>query len=146
MVIPPVRNLRCFHFQHTTAAGPAQECERRRILFEKTGLTIPDRCGILTLANLRRCGGMVDTGDLKSPGSDTVPVRVRSPAPTGSSQYRGVEQLAARRAHNPEVGGSNPPPATIKKQPNNRAVFFIAKKMFPFIGFGSNFPSLWRSY
>ena len=24
---------------------------------------------------------LVDTGDLKSPGSDTVPVRVRSPAP-----------------------------------------------------------------
>ncbi len=26
---------------------------------------------------------------------------------------RGVEQLVARRAHNPEVGGSSPPPATI---------------------------------
>ena len=26
--------------------------------------------------------------------------------------YRGVEQLVARRAHNPEVGGSNPPSAT----------------------------------
>ena len=30
---------------------------------------------------IRRCGGMVDTGDLKSPGSNAVPVRVRSPAP-----------------------------------------------------------------
>ena len=29
-------------------------------------------------------------------------------------QYRGVEQLVARRAHNPEVGGSSPPPATTK--------------------------------
>ena len=38
-----------------------------------------------------------------------MPVRPRSPAP-----YRGVEQLVARRAHNPEVGGSSPPPATIK--------------------------------
>ena len=28
--------------------------------------------------------------------------------------HRGIEQLAARRAHNPEVGGSSPPPATIK--------------------------------
>ena len=28
-----------------------------------------------------RCGGTVDTGDLKSPGSDPVPVRVRPPAP-----------------------------------------------------------------
>ena len=30
-----------------------------------------------------------------------------------SKQYRGVEQLVARRAHNPEVAGSNPVPATI---------------------------------
>ena len=27
--------------------------------------------------------------------------------------YRGVEQLAARRAHNPKVVGSNPAPATM---------------------------------
>ena len=27
-------------------------------------------------------------------------------------QYRGVEQLVARRAHNPEAGGSSPSPAT----------------------------------
>lgn len=27
-------------------------------------------------------------------------------------QYRGVEQLAARWAHNPKVGGSSPSPAT----------------------------------
>lgn len=53
----------------------------------------------------------VDTGDLKSPGSNTVPVRVRSPAPP-QFQYRGVEQLVARRAHNPEAVGSNPAPAT----------------------------------
>ena len=29
------------------------------------------------------------------------------------NEYRGVEQLVARRAHNPEVVGSNPSPATI---------------------------------
>ena len=29
------------------------------------------------------------------------------------SYYRGVEQLAARRAHNPKVTGSNPVPAII---------------------------------
>ena len=28
------------------------------------------------------------------------------------TQYRGVEQLVARRAHNPEAGGSSPSPAT----------------------------------
>ena len=30
------------------------------------------------------------------------------------NEYRGVEQLVARRTHNPEVVGSNPSPATIK--------------------------------
>ena len=34
-----------------------------------------------------------------------------SPAP-----YRGVEQLVARRAHNPEVAGSSPVPATSEKK------------------------------
>ena len=75
-------------------------------------------CGNLLLALIRRCGGMVDTGDLKSPGSNTVPVRVRSPAPSGKTIYRGVEQLVARRAHNPEVGGSSPPSATISSVHN----------------------------
>ena len=28
------------------------------------------------------------------------------------NKYRGIEQLVARRAHNPEVVGSNPSPAT----------------------------------
>ena len=50
---------------------------------------------------------LADARDLKSRGSDPVPVRPRSPAP-----YRGVEQLVARRAHNPEVAGSSPVPAT----------------------------------
>ena len=31
-----------------------------------------------------------------------------------TSPYRGVEQLAARRAHNPEAVGSSPTSATIK--------------------------------
>ena len=52
---------------------------------------------------------LADARDLKSRGSNPVPVRSRSPAP-----YRGIEQLVARRAHNPEVGGSSPPPATIR--------------------------------
>ncbi len=38
-----------------------------------------------------------------------IPKNLRS-----SPQYRGIEQLEARRAHNPEAGGSSPPPATIK--------------------------------
>ena len=40
-----------------------------------------------------------------------VSVRFRSSAP---KRHRGMEQLAARRAHNPKVAGSNPAPATIK--------------------------------
>ena len=32
---------------------------------------------------------------------------------TGKNKRRGVEQLVARRAHNPEAIGSNPIPATM---------------------------------
>jgi hypothetical protein len=39
------------------------------------------------------------------------------------SLYRGVEQLVARRAHNPEVLGSSPSPATNKKEPDICPVF-----------------------
>ena len=31
-----------------------------------------------------------------------------------ATKYRGVEQMVARRAHNPEVAGSSPVPATSK--------------------------------
>ena len=31
-----------------------------------------------------------------------------------ATKYRGVEQMVARRAHNPEVAGSSPVSATIK--------------------------------
>ena len=38
--------------------------------------------------------------------------------------HRGVEQLVARRAHNPEAGGSSPSPATKKKTLKFSASFF----------------------
>ena len=41
-----------------------------------------------------------------------------------AKEYRGVEQLEARRAHNPEVVGSSPASAT-KIQP-----FLIRKRLF----------------
>ena len=96
--------------------SPSIFVERQK--YHRRVLTVGHKCGILILALIRRCGGMVDTGDLKSPGSNTVPVRVRSPAPSGTIKYRGVEQLVARRAHNPEVGGSSPPSATILSDQN----------------------------
>ena len=42
-----------------------------------------------------------------------------------SPTYRGVEQLVARRAHNPEVGGSSPPSAT-KQDISSEVSFFRA--------------------
>ncbi len=38
--------------------------------------------------------------------------------------YRGIEQLVARRAHNPEVGGSSPSPATEKEVGQLSNLFF----------------------
>ncbi len=40
-------------------------------------------------------------------------------------KYRGVEQLVARRAHNPKVIGSSPVPATKKKPCTCVQGFFI---------------------
>ena len=62
---------------------------------------------------------LADAQDLKSCDSNIVPVRPRFSAPTSvtrTSYRRGVEQLVARRAHNPEVVGSNPSPATKQLQ------------------------------
>ena len=41
-----------------------------------------------------------------------------------ASHCRGVEQLVARRAHNPEAAGSNPVPATKKSDRPKRDGFF----------------------
>ena len=49
--------------------------------------------------------------------------------------YRGVEQLVARRAHNPKVGGSSPPPATlIGKSPAFRFFCWLSLCMRGFAG------------
>ena len=63
---------------------------------------------------------LADARDLKSRGSDPVPVRPRSPAP-----YRGVEQLVARRAHNPEVVSSSLAPATIQKKVETSNLYLL---------------------
>ena len=43
--------------------------------------------------------------------------------------HRGVEQLVARRAHNPKVAGSNPVPATILRCQFIIGAFFYALKI-----------------
>lgn len=45
-------------------------------------------------------------------GSRRVPLAV-SFGGTHHRPHSGIEQLAARRSHNPEVGGSSPSPVTI---------------------------------
>ena len=46
-------------------------------------------------------------------------------------EYRGVEQLAARRAHNPKVVGSNPAPATrFKKFAKSELFSFLESNFF----------------
>ena len=57
------------------------------------------------LRQIRRGGGMVDTGDLKSPGSNTVPVRVRSPAPKIPRPIRALGFLHVRVGRELEVRG-----------------------------------------
>ena len=44
--------------------------------------------------------------------------------PTFAIQYRGVEQLVARRAHNPKVVGSSPASATNEENPSNLSPCF----------------------
>ena len=43
---------------------------------------------------------------------------------TESEPHRGVEQLVARRAHNPKVVGSSPAPATQERAIRNGCSFF----------------------
>ena len=47
-------------------------------------------------------------------------------APKHTEIYRGVEQLVARRAHNPKVVGSSPAPATKEKVQFNAGHFFYS--------------------
>ena len=60
-----------------------------------------------------------------------------------SATYRGVEQLVARRAHNPEVVGSSPASATIKIPvfTTNTGIFLTFWAVFerPIFAFWANF-------
>ena len=52
-------------------------------------------------------------------------------------RYRGIEQLVARRAHNPEVVGSSPSPATIKKTLRSSRFQGFFLLFMSFLGFSS---------
>ena len=80
---------------------------------------------------------LADAWDLKSHGSNPVPVRPRSPAP-----YRGVEQLVARRAHNPEAAGSSPVSATIKPLRLNGFKGLLFGYIWEILGFSNSFLTL----
>ncbi len=56
------------------------------------------------------------------------------------NQYRGVEQLVARRAHNTEVAGSNPVSATKKKtvQKDGFSFWFRGKRRLATFGYESD--------
>ena len=42
-----------------------------------------------------------------------------------ATKYRGVEQMVARRAHNPEVAGSSPAEVTILKLTSQEIAVFL---------------------
>ena len=82
-------------------------------------LTIDLGCDIIIKRSRCRSGGIGRRPGLKIPwdlsriGSSPISgTTLFMPAAT-YILYRGVEQLVARRAHNPEAGGSSPPPATM---------------------------------
>ena len=76
-------------------------------------------CVIINLSSEKTFGGIPKSGwrDRSwKPGGRANGAGVRIPFPPPLKfiyWYRGMEQLVARWAHNPEVGGSSPPPATI---------------------------------
>ena len=73
-----------------------------------------------------RCGGIGRRPGLKIPCYESnVPVRDRSPAPHQNSIYRGVEQLVARRAHNPEVVRFKSHPRNQKENHPSGWFFFL---------------------
>ena len=55
--------------------------------------------------------------------------------PSGKDIHRGVEQLVARRAHNPEVVGSSPASATTKERQSEGCLSFFLFLCFTFLTF-----------
>ncbi len=72
----------------------------------------------------RRCGGIGRRKGLKIPRQQCRTGSI----PVSGTMYRGVEQLVARRAHNPEAAGSSPVSATSNKKraSQKRCSLFVA--------------------
>ena len=105
------------------------------------GLTCGARCAIISFVERRRNGGTGRRPGLKIPWDENpVPVRSRFPAPIRRTlespfgTYRGVEQLVARRAHNPEVRRFKSPPRNQQVAPKKISVLKTQKPQ-RFLGF-----------
>ena len=79
---------------------------------------------------------LVDVVDSKSTAGDSVPVRVRSPAPSSASvplnagrsqYYPGVAQLVARLLWEQDAAGSNPVTRTSPSVHMGTRIFYLAK-------------------
>ena len=68
---------------------------------------------------LKKCKKALDILDL------SAIILIRIEAMQCITEYRGVEQLVARRAHNPEVASSSLVPATTKRNHPIWVVFFL---------------------
>ena len=118
-------------------------CAARNYLlyhFCAKGLTCGVRCAIISFVARRRNGGTGRRPGLKIPWDENpVPVRSRFPAPIRRTlespfgTYRGVEQLVARRAHNPEVRRFKSPPRN-QTRTVYAAVLFFCRVMRPTSG------------
>ena len=79
---------------------------------------------------------LADAPDLKSGGVKPVPVQARLSAPYDA----GWSSLVARRAHNPKVGGSNPPPATVKQGLDSFRPLFLPGKVAQLVRAHGSYP------
>ena len=93
--------------------------------YEKGGVVIRlyfSKCVecIINMAKIQRTSRKINYKKLKIALENVRIMVYNKKTPRGTvtcqAKYRGVEQMVARRAHNPEVAGSSPVPATKKSR------------------------------